>query len=728
MKMAPVTLRLRVVDATSLPAPRPMARVHADDLLTLGLTEGDAVLIRGRQASVATVRAISDGSVAAGTVSIEGLLRENAGASLDESVEFAAAVWHPAVTVVIAPLTASSHSNPNAGSAVMRLLRRLLHQREVTNDLLPGQLLPLLAGAPLLAGNRIRLSLAGRPYDYRVLATAPAGPVVVNAHTILKIQPSRQREHALAVSYDDIGGLKHEVARVREMVELPLRHPELLKQLGVEPPKGILFHGPPGCGKTLIARAVAHEAGCNFISVNGPEIIQQHYGESEARLREIFAAAQESPASIIFFDEIDALAPNRDSVLGDVEKRVVAQLLALMDGLNSRGQVIVIAATNLPNNVDPALRRPGRFDREIAISPPNKDGRLEILRIHTRFMPLAADVNLEQVAARTHGFLGADLAALCREAGMLCARDSLAELHAAAELALSPAVLANLRITARHFELARSEIDLSSMRQVFSEVPDVTWSEVGGLEAVRQTLKDVVELPLKYGERFNYLSVRTPKGILLTGGPGTGKTLVAKAVAAESGVNFITVKGPELLSKWVGESEKGLREIFKKARQAAPAIIFFDEIDTIVPARGKSDGGGQVAERMVGQFLLEMDSIDELRGVIVLAASNRPELIDPALLRPGRFDYIIELPAPDEAARLAILQVHCRQRKLGPDVALDELAQRTLGMNGADLDALCRHAGTLAIRDSIAREPHQAFTPFEVHQRHFDEAFSLRSA
>ncbi|MGQ0698828.1 MAG: CDC48 family AAA ATPase [Panacagrimonas sp.] len=720
-------IRLRVADAAGTVGSRVVAFVHADDLAQAGLNDGGTVAIRGRQCGVAPLQA--DHSVEPGTVRFDGLLRENVGASIDDIVELAPAEVQKAGAVVLASLVAVVLP-ASRGRGLAGLVRRWTRKTSpVERGPQPGELRALLEGVPMLVGNRLRLHANGRRLDYRVLETDPAGPVAVQGGTSIKVMiDGKLQERALAVSYDDIGGLGKEIARVREMVELPLRHPELFKQLGVDPPKGVLFHGPPGCGKTLIARAVAHEAGCRFISVNGPEIIQQHYGESEAHLRGIFEAAQESAPSIIFLDEIDAIAPNRDSVLGDVEKRVVAQLLSLMDGLNSRGQVIVIAATNLPNNIDPALRRPGRFDREIAIGPPNKDGRLEVLRIHTRLMPLDPNVNLEKVAARTHGFLGADLAALCREAAMLCARDALPRLTAASGTGFDAEMLAKVRIEMRHFESAQGEVDLSTMRQVFTEIPDVSWADIGGLESVRQTLRDVVELPLRHGERFEYLSVRPPKGVLLTGGPGTGKTLVAKAVATDSGVNFISVKGPELLSKWVGESEKGLREIFKKARQAAPSIIFFDEIDSIVPARGRGDGGGQVTERMVGQFLLEMDSIDDLRGVVVLAASNRPELIDTALLRPGRFDYVIELPQPDERARRAILDVHCRQRRLAGDIDLDVLAQRSEGMNGADIEALCRRAATFAIRESIERQPAGKFTAFEVHQRHFEDAFTARRA
>ena len=526
------------------------------------------------------------------------------------------------------------------------------------------------------------------------------------------------------VSYRDIGGLRKELARVREMIELPLRHPALFRHLGVEPPRGILLYGPPGCGKTLIARAVAHEASVHFIAVNGPEVIQHGYGESEAYLRRIFQDARDHPAAIIFIDEIDAIAPNRDAVLGDVEKRVVAQLLALMDGLSSRGRIIVIAATNLPNSVDPALRRPGRFDREIGLGPPDKAGRLEILRVHTRGVPLAADADLERVAAMTHGFLGADLAALAREAGMLCARDALTRAFMDGDRPVSADALADVKVQMRHFEAAYGELDLSTTRDVFSEVPDVTWEDVGGLEEVKRVLREAVEWPLLHGERFRYAGIRPPKGVLLVGLPGTGKTLIAKALAAQCKINFIAVKGPELLSKWVGESERGIRDVFKKARQAAPCIVFFDEIDAIAPTRRDAAGGARVSERMVGQLLLEMDGIESLDDVVVLAATNRPDLVDQALLRPGRFDTVVELPLPDEESRLAILQVHCRRHRLSADISLARIAAATEGSSGADLEALCRVAVMQAMRESIQRDPAQGLAPFVVELCHFETAMA----
>lgn len=536
--------------------------------------------------------------------------------------------------------------------------------------------------------------------------------------------PPKSSSGVSRVGYQDIGGLSVEVARVREMVEYPLRHPEIFQHLGIDAPKGVLLYGPPGCGKTLIARAVAQETGAHFIHVNGPEIIQKHYGESEELLRGIFAEAQKHPASILFFDEIDAIAPNRETVLGDVEKRVVAQLLALMDGLNARGRVIVLAATNLPNNVDPALRRPGRFDREIGINPPTRDGRLEILRIHTRNMPLAEGLSLERIASRTHGFFGADLAALCREAGMRCVRDLQGQGTGGAT-----ASLAELRVLSRHFDSAIDDIDLSSIRQVVTEMPEAGWEKIGGLEEAKRQLREAVEWPLRYARRFEHTRLGGHRGVLLCGESGTGKTLLARAVASESEANFICVKGPELVSKWVGETERGIRDVFKRARQSAPCILFFDEIETLLGSRGITEGALGVGDRIIGQFILEMDNLEDHRGVIVLAASNRPELIDKALLRTGRFDLLIRLSRPTAVERLAILRLHCADCPIEAGLELESLARDCEGMTGADLESLCKRASLFAIRESIAAHPGESFPPFLITNLHFRSALDeLRSA
>ncbi|MBR0149916.1 MAG: AAA family ATPase [Synergistaceae bacterium] len=525
------------------------------------------------------------------------------------------------------------------------------------------------------------------------------------------------RKPEITATYEDIGGLKKEVARVREMVELPLLHPEIFEHLGTKPPRGLLLYGSPGCGKTLIARAVAQKSGVHFISVNSAEIIQQHYGESEQRLREIFDEAQQYPASVIFFDEIDALAPNRENVLGDLEKRVVSELLALMDGLKSRGGTIVMAATNLPNQIDPALRRPGRLDREIEIRPPDSQGRLEILRIHTRNMPLNDDVDLERIAAKTPGFLGADLAALCREASMTCLR----ELETQRDLfvnAPGKEELSLVKVSMRHFMRALDDVELSTTRDVVSEVPVVHWSDIGGLDSAKRLLRDAVELPLKHAVMFEKAKITPSRGILLTGKPGTGKTLLASALGTESEVNFISVRGPELISKWVGDSEKGIREIFKKARQSAPSILFFDEVDALVPERKNDSGASRVSERTTGQFLSEMDGLKG-KNVLVLAATNRPDLLDRALLRPGRFDITLELPLPDVDARKSIFEIHTRQWTLGDDVSIDDFAERSEGFSGAEIEALCHMAGMNAMREAIDSNAEN----FIITRKHFDSAW-----
>ncbi|MEM2027964.1 MAG: CDC48 family AAA ATPase, partial [Candidatus Bathyarchaeia archaeon] len=506
------------------------------------------------------------------------------------------------------------------------------------------------------------------------------------------------------VTYEDIGGLKEQIQRIREMVELPLRHPEIFQRLGIDPPKGVLLHGPPGCGKTLLAKAVANESDAYFISINGPEIMNKFYGESEARLREIFQQAQQNAPSIIFIDEIDAIAPKREEVTGEVERRVVAQLLALMDGLSERGNVIVIGATNRPNAIDPALRRPGRFDREIEIGIPDKQGRYEILVIHTRGMPLSEDVDLKRLAEITHGFTGADLAALCREAAMKALRRYLPEIDLEQER-VPAEVLEKMEVKMEDFLNAFKEITPTALREVAIEVPTVHWDDIGDLEDVKQELKEAVEWPIKNPEMFKRMGIKPPKGILLFGPPGCGKTLLAKAVATESEANFISIKGPEVLSKWVGESERAIREVFRKARMSAPAVIFFDEIDSLVPRRGLGYGDSGVTERVISQLLTEIDGISTLEDVVVLAATNRPDLIDPAILRPGRFDRLVYVPSPNDEGRLAILKIHTKDMPLSKDVDLKVLASMTKGYSGADIEALCREAALIALRrDTNAKE------------------------
>ena len=681
-KEAP-TLTLRVAEALPKDVGRGMARLDPGGMEQLGASIGDVIAITGHRSTALKVMPAYPDVRGKGLVQIDGIARENAGAGLDERVRVELAAVADARKVALAPIGPS----------------RLSQQaRDATYV---GR---LVDGLVVQAGERVRVNLFGsRAQDFTVASTAPTGFVLIQAGTRIQIvgeAPAERR--VMKVSYEDVGGLGRTISRIREMIELPLRFPEVFDRLGIDPPRGVLLYGPPGTGKTLIARAVANETAAHFIHVNGPEIIHKFYGESEANLRRIFEEAQSSAPSIVFLDEIDAIAPKRTEVQGEVEKRVVAQLLALMDGLKTRGQVIVIGATNIQQNLDPALRRPGRFDREIEIGIPDRNGRHEVLEIHTRGMPLAADVDLDHLAGVTHGFVGADLEALAREAAMAALRRLMPSIDlASAEIPYEQ--LMELDVTMADFLDALREVEPSAMREVFTEVADVTWDEVGGMEAAKAALREAVEWPLVYASVLAHAGAQPAKGILLTGPPGTGKTLLAKAAAKESGVNFISVKGPELLSKWVGESEKGVREVFKKARQAAPCIVFLDEIDAIAPRRGSGGGESHVSERVVSQFLTELDGIEELRGVIILAATNRADIIDPALLRPGRFDIQIEVSAPDQATRRAILEVHTRNRPMASDVDLDALAAGTDGLVGADLAGLCREATMNAARRFIAQ-------------------------
>jgi transitional endoplasmic reticulum ATPase len=526
--------------------------------------------------------------------------------------------------------------------------------------------------------------------------------VLINPTTELVIGKAEVKERArMAVPYEDIGGLKPQLHRIREMIELPLRYPEVFERLGIDAPKGVLLHGPPGCGKTLIARAIAHETEAQFFAVSGPEIIHKFYGESEAHLRKVFEEATRQGPSIIFLDEIDAIAPRREQVVGEVEKRVVAQLLALMDGLNKRQNVIVIGATNIPNALDPALRRPGRFDREISIPIPDRRGRLDILEIHSRGMPLKPDVDMGRLAEITHGFVGADLEALCREAAMICLRDILADLDFS--LAKIPYErLAKLEVRMDHFLTALQEVEPSAIREVFVEVPNVRWSDVGGLARLKQRLVEAVEWPLRYAALYEQAGVRPPKGILLSGPPGCGKTLLAKAIANESQVNFISVKGPALLSKYVGDSERQVRDVFRKARQAAPCIIFFDELDALMPARGGAVSDSPVTDRVLSQFLAELDGIEELKGVLVLGATNRLDRLDPAVLRPGRFDEVVEIPLSGETERREIFEVHLRGKPVARNVKISDLAARSEGFSGAQIASVCNLAALRAVRRAVA--------------------------
>lgn len=675
------------------------ARIDTATRRQLAVDVGEIIEIVGQKRTAAKVFRAAHEDEAKGIIRIDGMIRGNAGVSIGEKVVIKKAGVEPASKLMVAPKIPEG-KKVKFGQGVEDLFKRGLLNRAVVK------------GDEIIIPN---IALMGGFLPFVVVSTAPQGIVQVTELTQLsvKTEPVEIAEILRpSVTYDDIGGLDEELQRVREMIELPLKHPELFDRLGIDPPKGVLLYGAPGTGKTLIARAVANEAGANFFSIQGPEIMSKFYGQSEERLREIFAEAEKNAPSVIFIDEIDSIAPKRDEVQGEVERRVVAQLLTLMDGMNTRGNVIVIAATNRIEAIDPALRRPGRFDREIDIGVPNKKGREEIIQIHTRGMPMEEDVQIEQLARITHGFAGADLAALAREAAMKALRRYLPDIDL--DQAIPTEILEKMRVTSADFQGALREIEPSAMREVLIEVPNVRWEDVGGLEEVKRQLKEVIETPLEDPESFTRMGIRPPRGVLLFGAPGTGKTLIAKAIATESEANFISIKGPEVMSKWVGESEKAIRMIFKKAKQVSPAIIFLDEIDAIAPRRGAYSDSG-VSERMVNQLLTSMDGLEGLDNVVIIGATNRPDIIDPALLRPGRFDRILLVTAPDEQARLKILQVHTKRMPIA-GVDLESLAKRLEGFVGADIENLCREAAMVALRQNRKAK--------EVTQEHFEEALS----
>ncbi|MGC8568983.1 MAG: CDC48 family AAA ATPase [Nitrososphaeria archaeon] len=710
------TVTLKVMEAYTRDVGRGVARIDYEVMDMLNLQSGDVIEIKGKRRTVAKVLPLYPTDEGRGIIRIDGLIRSNAGVAIGDNVTIRKVKAVPAERIVISPMEEVPY----------------IDERYITDA---------LEGLPVVKGDNIIVPYFGGRITFNVVQTSPANAeaVIINQKTIIERTGRGQGLKGVPhVTYEDIGGLKEEIQKIREMVELPLRHPELFERLGIEPPKGVLLYGPPGTGKTLLAKAVANETNATFIHISGPEIMSKFYGESEARLREKFQEAKEKAPSIIFIDEIDAIAPKRDEVTGEVERRVVSQLLTLMDGLEARGKVIVIGATNRPNAIDPALRRPGRFDREIELKVPDKQGRLEILQIHTRNMPLAEDVDLEKIAAQTHGFVGADLEYLAKEAAMKALKRVLPKINLEEER-IPAEVLNEIKVTMQDFLDALKEITPSAMREVYLETPDVKWSDIGGLEDVKTELREAVEWPLKFPEVYKRLNYKIPKGILLYGPPGTGKTMLAKAVATESEANFISVRGPELLSKWVGESERAVREIFRKARQAAPCIIFFDEIDALAPIRGYASDSG-VTERVVSQLLTELDGIQPLHGVVVIASTNRIDMIDPALLRAGRFDKLIYVPMPDRAARLEILKIHtrgvplCTQNEARSGmcsesdvVDLEKIANMTEGFSGADLEAVVNTAISIVLQEYL--RSHQNVDDYKkdldkvfIMQQHFEEA------
>jgi len=706
-------IQLRVAEALQNDVGRGIVRIDPDAMDELGISSGDIVEIHSKKVTGAMALRGYASDRGKRIIRMDGLIRLNAGTSIGEYVRVRKARFKPARRVILAPAEKGLKVTTSGD-----VLKRSLLGRPVKKGDLVSTAAPIRHTFDTFFGGffgSVPFSLS--EMRFVVVSTQPTGIVQIQHDTVVEIVPetSEVSRGIPTVTYEDIGGLHEEIQRIREMVELPLRHPELFQRLGIDPPKGVLLYGPPGCGKTLLAKAVANESDAYFIHINGPEIMSKYYGESEKRLREIFEEAKNNAPSIIFIDEIDAIAPKREEVTGEVERRVVAQLLALMDGLESRGQVIVIGATNRPNALDPALRRPGRFDREIEIKVPDRKGRKEILQIHTRGMPLAEDVDLDELADRTHGFVGADLAALCREAAMNALRRILPEINLE-EPEIPSEVLAKLKVTKEDFEAALRMVEPSALREVLLEIPRVRWSDIGGLEEVKEALREAVEWPLKHPEMFKEYGIRPPKGVLLYGPPGCGKTLLARAVATESGANFIAIRGPEVFSKWVGESERAIREVFRKARQAAPCVVFLDEIDALAPRRGLWEGS-RVHENVVNQLLSEMDGLIELRGVVVIGATNRPDILDPALLRPGRFDRLIFVPPPDKKARIEIFKVHTRNMPLSDDVDFEYLATVTEGYSGADIEGICREAGLNAMREAI-----KSGKKVKISMRHFEEA------
>jgi len=686
---------LRVQKAKKRDIGRNIIRIDQKTMEKLNIQTGDVIEVVGKKQSAGIAWPSYPQDNGLGIVRVDSRLQKNTGTRIDDTLEIRKVKAEPAQNIVLAPSSVKIRNNPRFESFVKRKLNNY----------------------PVTVDDYIFISIGiSREITFKVISMRPNAVCIIKQDTVLNISEKITEDAEAGVgyiTYEDVGGLDREIQRVREMVELPLRHPSLFKRLGIDPPKGVLLRGPPGCGKTLLAKAVANESEAHFISINGPEIMSKFYGESEKKLRKLFIEAEEKSPSIIFIDEIDAIAPKRETVTGEVERRVVAQLLALMDGLHGRGKVIVIGATNRPNSLDPALRRPGRFDREIEIKVANEKERLEIFQIHTRNMPLDKKISLKEFAQITHGFVGADISAVAREAAMSALRRYLPKIDLESEI-IDPELLEQIEVTKNDFEEALKEVLPSAIREVFVEVPNVTWDQVGGLEKLKQQLVEAVDWPLSNPTIFSRMGIRPPRGILLYGPPGCGKTLLARAVATESKANFISIKGPELLSKWVGESEKAIREVFRKAKMAAPCIVFFDEFDSIAPSRGRHTSDSGVSEKVLSQFLTELDGLEVMKDIVVIAATNRPDILDPALIRPGRIDRILLVHHPEEKARFEILKIFTKDMPLVANLKIEKLVEITEGFSGADIETWCREAAMIALRENIRAR--------KVTMEHFKEA------
>jgi len=720
-------IKLKVVEALQDDAYKGIARIDGEVMRELGIKRGDVILIKGNRETVAIADRAYPADVGEGIIRIDGILRRNAKTGIGDVVIVSKAEIREGKKVMIAPAQKGIMIQGDPESLRRGLLGRTVVKGDVVvlggvqrrRDLLSdefGEFNDMLGD---MLGNIGFGNMGGGVAQIRflVINSNPSGsPVIITENTEVVLNPKAievSDEKIPEITYEDIGGLSEEIKKIREMVEIPMKHPEIFQKLGIEPPKGVLLHGPPGTGKTLLAKAVATESDANFILLNGPEIMSKFYGESEKKIRDIFEEAEKTAPAIIFIDEIDAIAPKREEVMGEVERRVVSQILTMMDGLKSRGKVIVIGATNRVNSIDPALRRPGRFDREIAINVPDKRGRKTILNIHTRGMPLNNKFNIDEVASLTHGFVGADLEALSKEAAMNVLRKFLPKIKLDGVEQIPQEILEKLIVRQEDFMSALKIVRPSAMREVLVETPNINWESVGGLDKIKQELKEAIEWPLKFPESFERMGIRPSRGILLYGPPGTGKTLLAKAVAKESEANFIQVKGPSLLSMWVGKSEEGIRKIFERARQVAPCIVFFDEIDSLAGKRG-IESGSRVTERVLNQLLAEMDGLEDLKDVLIIAATNRPDMLDPAVLRPGRFDKILLINAPEEQGRSNILKIHTKNMPLAKEVNIKDISKKAIGYTGADLEALTREAAMLALRESAEAK--------EVKKKHFEEA------